>query len=71
MLGQAERHRQHGMQQPEHGPRQGRNKKAGPQVRPAIDGEPADHCTEGHNALDAKVEDTSPLAEQRTRACRE
>lgn len=64
MLGETQRHRQACMQQAKDAAGQRRNQQAGPEIGAVIDGKPADHCAEGHDAFNAEIEHARPLAEQ-------
>ncbi|MNI60432.1 hypothetical protein D3C73_1156470 [compost metagenome] len=65
MLRQAERHRQHRMQQPEHRPAESGNQQSNPQIGTIINRQPADHRAKRHDALDAEVEHTRAFGNQR------
>ena len=64
MLRQAERNRQRGVEQAEHGAGKGRDQNAGPEVAAGIDGEPAGEGACRHDALDAEIEHAGALADQ-------
>ena len=65
MLRQAERDGEEGEKQPEQRAHEGGDQHPGPQIRPGIDGEPAGHGADRHDAFDAEVEHAGFFAEQR------
>ncbi|KAG0772042.1 hypothetical protein G6F21_014598 [Rhizopus arrhizus] len=64
VLRQAQRHRQHRMQQAEHRARQGGRQHAHVQRRAQVDDEPAREGPGGHDAFNAQVHDAGAFAQQ-------
>jgi hypothetical protein len=64
MLRQAERHRQHTVEQAEEGSAGHGRQHPKPEVPPLVDGQPTDHGAKSHDPLDAEVEHAHTFAKE-------